>query len=305
MPETLGQFQSRLSKTPIGAAVDQDVLIGLINDRVERVCRSTDWSRLEKDSQILTLAEYNTGTISIDAGATSGTGDGTTFTSAMTGREIRIAERLESYIFTQVSATAFTIDRAFEGEDDLADVTYRIFKSRFELPADLAELYSISNPSVGVDLEERSREWLDQQAASRIAHNDPTFYTPAPDSSSSLAQVQLYPNPIAAQALPLRYRASAPLFTVEPIDTSEEFADWISVPCVYAGVLADLYRLQDKQQQAAYEEKQFMMLLAEMQAEDARRKPPERMKLSDRYTEHRRARIYGGRRVKNWNSASE
>lgn len=301
MAETLGQFQGRISKYPVGAGVDAEVLLGIINDRIEEICRSRPWTRLEKQSVLQTVAAYTTGTVTIDAGATSGTGDGTTFTSAMTGRLIRFNNLLEIYEFTYVGAGAFTIDRALEGDDDLEDVTFRIWQPVYELPSDLAEIKSLRNPTIGIDLEQFDREWLDRNATTRMNYGPPRLYVPAEDSANELPQIELYPGPEDAVGLPMRYRAQPPLFA-DVADTSVEFPDWFSIPAMTAGVLADLYELTGDPNTAQLWESKFQRRVMEMANEDARRMPPTVMGQADRYTAHRAARATrGGVTSRNWN----
>jgi hypothetical protein len=301
MPETLGQFQHRISKTPVGAGIDQELLIGFINDRIEAICRSRPWTRLDKQSILQTVVAYTTGTVTIAAGATSGTGVGTTFTSAMTGRLIRFAELLEIYTFTFVSTTAFTIDRALEGDDDQSAVSFRIWQPVYELPNDLGTILSLRNPTIGRDLDEYEREWLDRNAASRFSYGPPTLYVPAEDSSNDLPQIELYPGPEDAVGMPMRYQARPPLFTVEPIDTDEQFADWVSVPCVFAGVMADLHTMMREPGLAKTYEDKYDARLMDMAGEDARRMQTSTPQTADRYRAHRADRAARGRNVRNWN----
>ncbi len=300
MTQTLGEFQYALSKTPVGAGVDPEALLTAINLRIEQITRSRPWSRLEKQALIQTVASYSTGTIDIASGATSGTGTDTVFTEAMDGRLIRLGGLFPYYTFIFVTATTFQISRSFEGTDDLDDAAYVIWQPVYELPSDLAEISSLKN-QWGSDLEEASREWLDRASGSRFSLGAPLLWVPSEDSGTGRTQIELYPGPEDAVGLPMRYTAKAPLFSV-PAETSESFPDWISVPCVYAGVLADLYRLQDEQQRAQLEEQRFEKLLADMAGEDARKTPAAELNMADRYTNHRRARTMRGRgRGRNWN----
>jgi hypothetical protein len=168
----------------------------------------------------------------------------------------------------------------------------------------VAEIRSLTGISLGLDLEQQSREWLDRRAPSRFDAGSPEVFVPAEDSSNGLPQIELYPGPIDSEGLAMRYRAHPPLFSTD-IDTDEEFPDWMSVPAIYAGVLADLYRLQDEQQRAQVEEARFNQLVAEMAGEDARRMPPAELNMSDRYIAHRVDRcVRGYGRVRNWRAAN-
>lgn len=279
---------------PCGSSTDPDILHSLVNDRIEAICRAFPWTRLKQQSILQTAAEYTTGTISIATNATSGTGAGTTFTSAMSGRFIRLANLLPPYTFTFVSATSFTIDRPFEGPDSLVAAGFKIYKSIFELPATLESIVSLRNLSLGYDLNQETREWLDRNAASRYAYGQPAVYVPAEDSATGLQQIELYPAPIVSQGLGMDWRLQPPLFDLENLDTDAEFPDWFSMPAMFAGVCADLYRLQGEMAAANMEEQRFMQLERQMQSEDTRRMPPQTMRQADRWTVHRVRRANRG-----------
>lgn len=302
MSETLGELQLRLSKTPVGAGIDAEVLLGYINDRIEQICRSRFWTRLEKQSTLQTVGQYITGTVAIVVGATAGTGAGTVFTSLMTGRLIRIANLIEFYEFTYVSATSFTIERPYEAANNAVAAAFTLWQPVYELPAEVAEIRSLRNPTFGFDLNEQSREWLDRHAAARLLIESPRVFVPAEDSANGLTQIELYPGPIDAIGLPMRYRAQAPRYGID--DTGVGFPDWFSGAAVYAGVLADLYRLQDEQQRAMAEEARYEKLRMEMAGEDARKTPVSESHIADRYTRHRVIRQLRGREraaFRNWN----
>ena len=289
--ETLGSFQYRVTKTPIGSGADLDVLQGFINQRIERYCRAFPWSRLEQQSVLQLVAEYDTGTVTIAAGATSGTGVLTVFTTAMTGRLIRFSNRLDFYTFTFVTGTSFTIDRALEGTDDLSGASYRIWQPVYELPSNLESVKSLRNLTLGIDMNEESREWLDQMDATRTTVGNPWVYAPAEDSSNGLPQIEVWPGPVDAEGLPMRWRMMPPLFdlTSSTVDQTE-FPDWMSIPCIFAGVMADLYGLAGDNVGSQRNEMLFTSLLKEAAGEDARRQPATRMQIADRYTLHRAGR---------------
>ena len=291
MSETFGSFRARCTKLPIGTAVDLDLLDSFINQRIESYCRAFPFSRLEQQSTLQLVAEYTTGTVTIAAGATSGTGSGTTFTSIMTGRWIRFAGRLDYYQFTYVSATSFTIDRVLEGTSNLSAAAYRIWKSVYELPSNLESIKSLRNLTLGIDLQETSREELDGNDAARVQSGNPFTWAPAEDSSSNLPQIEVYPGPVVGEGMPMRWRANAPLFdlTNDNVDLVE-FPNWISIPCIFAGVKADLYAMIGDSGNAQREEAMYERLLGYAMAEDARRQPVARMEIADRYRVHRARR---------------
>lgn len=70
---------------------------------------------MAEDAGAGTQAGYSTGTVATTNGAASVTGSGTTWTTAMTGMQIRIGSDLATYIFTYASSTTGTFDRPYDG----------------------------------------------------------------------------------------------------------------------------------------------------------------------------------------------
>jgi len=300
MPETLGQLRQRLGSTPAGAGIRTDLLTDLINARIEDICHSRPWTRLNKTEGFLLLqAPYDTGTISINLGDTAGTGTGTVFTDMMTGWHFRPGNEIDWYYFTFVDATDFTIDRPFTGPSDFVNESFYLWQPVYELPSDVNELLSLQNPLLGGDLEERSYDWLESYAPSRLAYGPPAWWAPFQDSADGNAQIELYPGPDASYGLPMRYTAKP----IRLVNSSDKFPNWFNSNCVYAGVLADLYRMADDQNRATAQEKQYLTLLGWMAQEDARRTPVSETHMADRYEQHRVERTLrrrGRAALRNW-----
>lgn len=301
---TFGELRSDLLKLPHGAGTDLELLTRFVNNCIERICRQTDYTRLDKQATLLTVAQYLIGTLSILNGATSGTGSGTVFTSGMTGRRFRIANLNSWYTFTYVSPTSFTIERAYEG-DDVTGAAFTIWQPLYSLPSDLAQLYSIENLTLGYDLDPQDREYVDDRDAARWLQQMPEVFIPAEDDSNGLPQIELWPGPINAEGYAINYRAKAPSFGVN--DTGVEIPDWISIPALFEGVQAPLYKLQGDTASANAQEAIFKMLIDEMRGEDARKRPPAVMQPDARFVGPRYRRTlrgYGaGRRIRNWNGS--
>lgn len=282
---TFGLLRLRLSKHPAGAGVDSVLLDSYINARYREYLDKYPFTRLVKTSTIQTGAVYDTGSISILSGATSGTSSGTVFTSQMTGRRFRAEGRSEIYVFTYVSATSFTIDRAYEG-DDLSGAGYRIFQPYYALPSDLRVLESVSVPFANRDLDQIERERLDWMAPTRELFGEPEMYAPYDDSSTPLPQIELYPIPLRAEGLPIRYSTAKARLAA----TSDVLPDWMSEECLITGVEADLYGLQGDAGMMQAKEAKFQELLNDQVKVDVQRQVSEQMRMANRFTQHRRAR---------------
>lgn len=117
----------------------------LIKDAIQSgLYRATaaDLPHLMSDGSIQTIAPYETGTVSVTNGSKTVTGSGTTFTSAMVGRKIRVGTNNSYYrIASYSSATSITLDIAYQ-EDTASGSTYVIYKDEYRLPADM-DVYKV------------------------------------------------------------------------------------------------------------------------------------------------------------------
>jgi hypothetical protein len=231
--------------------------------------------------------------VAITNGLTALVGTDTVWTTAMTGRRIRIAGGAEFYTFTFGTTTTGTIDRAYEGDTETA-ASFRIWQAIFEL-SDVVDLFqSIEVPRLGVDLDQRSQEYLDFIDPGRKQDTGgPWCFAPYQDSSDGSSQIELYPGADEAESLPMRYRKTIARF-VYPDDTADEFPNWIDTATIFAGVEADLYMLQGDTGAKQIKEEDFMEGLKQMVRQDNQRIVPSTMRMADRYTHHRKERAMGG-----------
>src|SRR5712664_1073492 len=82
------------------------------NFAYREVSTSYEWSAREKEATIGTVADYSTGTVTTVQGSSTVTGIGTTFTAAMVGSFIRVADSHAFYKITVFTdATHITIER--------------------------------------------------------------------------------------------------------------------------------------------------------------------------------------------------
>lgn len=137
------QFSTILSRAKaISNVTSQDALI---KDGIQMgLDRATmaDLPYLMSDSFITTVAPYETGTVTATNNSKTITGSGTTFTSAMVGRKIRIGSENSYYrIAAFVSTTEITLEVVYQGTTGSAN-TYSIFKDEYRLPADL-DVYKV------------------------------------------------------------------------------------------------------------------------------------------------------------------
>lgn len=129
--EIISRIESITNITNQRVLVKDSVQWGL-NDLTDK-----DLNYLQSKSFFTTVAPYTTGTVSATNGSKTITGSGTTFTSAMVNRKIRIADQTGYYrIAAFVSTTELTLEAPYSN-DTVTDKTFSIFKDEYKLAADL------------------------------------------------------------------------------------------------------------------------------------------------------------------------
>jgi hypothetical protein len=153
-------YERLLNLGRIDSPNNVDFAKGLINDSYTRTLpRVADWDVLVKDSNLVMIPTYTTGTVSASVGGTTVTGSGTTFTSAMTaeaGYKITIGGNRDIYTFEYVSATSGTISPALSGPNAASGATFKIFKDEYDLASDFDRF--LKNGSIYVNADGRNRD---------------------------------------------------------------------------------------------------------------------------------------------------
>lgn len=181
-----------------------------IANEANRALRAAgDWDFDKRFERVSFAGRYNTGTVSVSAGGTTVTGSGTTFTSAMVGRFIRMnGEDLLYRITAFGSGTSVTIE-TYQGESALSAVAYEIVDERQALPVRFRKmacpiidrLYSPLYPQRLEDIKD---------ARQRLRNTSyPYFYAVewAESSSIPLAYLWLNPAPLDKRVVEVPYYA--------------------------------------------------------------------------------------------------
>jgi hypothetical protein len=154
-----------------------------IRNAYRRVLDTHYWSELYTDWEKVTPDVYSDGTIAVTNGNTTVTGTLTTFTSAMTGRQLIVDDGggQPYYTITYVSATSLTLDRAYQGATDSSS-TYSIAEYYVEFPANLAVLDDIRDLNQNWRLRRQFHQsnYLDMIDAERSNTGSPVLYVAAP-----------------------------------------------------------------------------------------------------------------------------
>lgn len=297
---TYGSLRLLIQKENPG--VDLELIDSYIQTRYTEILDQLPWKRQEADSVIQSPASYQTGTLTATQGSTSITGVGTTWTSAMTGLMIRIANTEEYYQFTYVSATSGTLDRGWE-QPTGSLLAYRIDQAVFLLPADCRILRGVTPLHDRVHgLRRVTPAELAQMAPQRRTYGAPAVYCQTWDSFSDppQMQVELYPVPSAPNSAGVTpsfvvdYSFDAAQFSASAVITSASLLPWVRPGALQAAVRADCLRLaKDWNGAAAMDTRAKELVQAMLKINAAQRGPQQirtaaHLKRQDPNRRHRR-----------------
>lgn len=270
-------------------SIPQDLIDGWISDRYLSILDRLDWDRMQIQGILQTTAYYETGTVTVTNGLTAITGAGTTWTAAMTGRGIRIANRNEYYEFTRTGDTTGTLNMAYEG-DNASGAGYRIFQNIYDLPSDCKILHEIRSFQTGLPLEKMSLADMNTMEAMDIYYGDPEKYALFMDSNASppLMRVKVWPIPHYSRGLPILYTAEAATLS----STSSTLLPWLRTGALFEGVSADACTHLAKENSgyislADRHEARFEARVADMIRTEVMNRPSEQIHMARRFIRHR------------------
>lgn len=283
---TYGTLRRELTQLCPTARLDQ--LDGWIRDRYDEILDSIEWVRRRDETTLTFPAEYNTGTVAITNGGTTVTGTGTTWTAAMTGRIFRITGQNDFYVFTYVSSTSGTLDRAFAGDTE-TEATYRINARVASLPADCRRIETARLIDPAWALESHTEHEIADRDPALVWYGYPQWIAWSYDNASNppAPQVVIWPMPVDACSIVVPYIAES---TLTP-GSSQTLLPWMRPAALKAGVQADYARLTGNLPVAESYENRFRSLVLEMIRVDINRNPPQPMRMNTRFTQHRADRL--------------
>ncbi len=188
-----------IDDTDVETVVDQ-----ALNDILQEICQSYNFSWLYGDSSFITVLPYNTGTVTATEGSATVTGDGTTFTSAMVGRKFQ-CENATYVISAYVSGTEVTLSTDYAGAGG-AGLTYKIYQDEYSLSADVEDILSMRQENDPQKLTKWGIENLDKYYPQRNAFGYPAIYSIIGYDSSGYMKVAVYPIPAQARNIYYRFK---------------------------------------------------------------------------------------------------
>lgn len=162
---------------------------------------SFDWNR----GQIDLVASYDTGTVAITNGATTVTGTGTTFTSAMAGRKMRIGG--VAYIIDSFTDTTHVELATAYGAATETAATYTIYQDEYAVASGAANIHRIWDKENNHTLDAISQVEMGDKDFLGESPGTVSFYTIAGRNSSGVFLIQFHPYPTAIARLEYWYQA--------------------------------------------------------------------------------------------------
>jgi hypothetical protein len=201
--KTFAQMQTAMQLWTASKVTAADLGIA-INVAYRELVESHQWSARKAEAIVATVNEYSTGTVSLTQDSTAITGDSTVWTTAMTGRKIRIGGGDAVYGFTRVSGTSGTLSSAWPGANTSGE-SYAIFQTVYAVDATAGEVGTVLLASTDVGMEERSVAWVERQDPSRTAIGTPWVWIPHGLNASGAFLIEFWPRYGSATSVRIPY----------------------------------------------------------------------------------------------------
>lgn len=208
---TLSAISTAVQRNAAGK-ITQAEADAFIQTSFSQIWESHDWHARKVDALVALVADYSTGTLTATQGSATLVGSGTTWTSAMVDRWIRIGSANELYrIATYVDATHLTIESPTGGTGwqaaTTAGASYVLFQHVFKLAADVEQILL---PTREYALHETTREQIDAIDPQRLSTGTTMAWAPRELASDGAYQIELWPRPNIAGVMRVPYLKKAP-----------------------------------------------------------------------------------------------
>lgn len=195
-----------------------------VNTAYSRALEGRQWSGLRVDTEVNIPAAYTTGMAGLVNASAAVSGSGTTWTSAMVGRQFLVGSRAPVYtIATVPTATSLTLDRVYGG-NTVISTAYEITLMHLSMPTDFSSLESVRDTDNNWKLHTQFHQLqLDKWDAQRSTTGTSWVLAAAPRSSADVVRYELWPRTTGGKVLTIRYfkkpsllsaNADAPIFPI-------------------------------------------------------------------------------------------
>lgn len=196
----------------VAAKVTSAEADAFVQSAFSQIWEAHEWHARKVDALVALVADYTTGTVTATQGSATLVGSGTTWTSAMVGRWVRIGAANELYQVTAYgSATSLTIESPTGGTGwqaaTTAGASYVLFQHVFKLASDVEQVLL---PTREFALYESTKEQIDAIDPVRRSTGTTQAWAPRELASDGAYQVELWPRPNQAGVMRVPYLKKAP-----------------------------------------------------------------------------------------------
>lgn len=285
---------------------DGKLALNWLEDRYRQVWSASDWPFAIKFGVFQTVAKITAGTVTVtnnSATVSETTTNDNGWSSSVEGRFFRATGDNTFYeipTFTNGTPDTITLQRVYEGST-ATEKGYTIFQHVYSLGSDVGRIENLVDLNQGQPLREVNQNHLDMVFPNRPSYGEPQLWANSGRDENDIYQVELYYIPSSVRSFQYRYIQEAPYLTS---------GDQKTVPHAFESMLrhgwkADYWRwratMNDAKGQegawAAQEELLFNKELSEMSAREAQNRPPQKIKMAERYIRHRFKRNNRYRRI--------
>jgi len=210
-----------------------------------QVAERRRWSWLYANGQIVLPAGYSTGTVSLTQNSGTVTGSGTTFTSAMVGRQLRVGGQIYD-ISAYSSATSITITPVW-GPPSTSAAAYSIYQCYVPMPTDFHSFISLMDPQQNWKLwtnqfETKDLDLFDSYRANTGLPYMAVFhdYTTNSGTTPGVPRYELWPHYTSTTVYALRYQYETR--AVDISDSGAALPRYIRSDILLEGALAEAAR---------------------------------------------------------------
>ena len=190
------------------------------------LCARWPWPFMEGRESIVTVKDYTTGTVSINAGDTAVVGVGTNFVANSFQYFIQFAGENNWYKVTaRNTATSLTIEIPYTGTTNLTNASYILRKIFYSLSSSVDRIIDIRNWNTPLKLIQCDPRQIDDLMPNPQSTNSSYGYVTWGVDTSGNLQISPYPFPSDNRVFEVRT-------TLRPVDGS------ISIPNKYAHIIA-------------------------------------------------------------------
>jgi hypothetical protein len=175
-----------------------------VNTAYSRALAAHSWTGLRGESAFSIPAPYTTGTVTVTLDSSSVVGVGTTFTSAMTGRQLIVNGSAPFYTVTFVDATHLTLDRNYSGTSETT--TFEISLVYLTPQSDFLHFISVMDVANNWKLHTGfTQEQVDSWDTMRSSSGTPWILIPTTYDSSGRPRYEVWPRATGAREYLYRY----------------------------------------------------------------------------------------------------